>query len=90
MGNAMYFYIKCGYFGDKRLMAILVQRKLHEKDYILQFLKKLKLCTKLVLRQYMKVFASKFICHNFCLLFILSIIYLKSTAKLSSATGTSH
>ena len=45
MGNIIYFYTKCEHFGVKRSK----QRKLPEKDYMLQFLKKLKLCTKLFL-----------------------------------------
>ena len=42
---------------------------------MLQFFKKLKLCKKLVPRQYIKVFASKFVCDNVYLLFVILIIY---------------
>lgn len=48
---------------------------------MLQFLTKLKLCTKLVSRQYMKAFASKFIYNNLCL-------FLNAT--VFSTTGASH
>ena len=59
--------------------------------YMLYFSKKLKLCTKLVPIQYMKVFTSKFICNNLYLLFVvIFIIYLQSSTKVVSTTGTSH
>ena len=90
MFNIIYFYTKCENFGVKNSMKILVQRNWPEKDYMLQFPKKLKLCTKLFLRKYMKKFRSKFIFNSFCLLFVSFIICLRLTTKLSSATGTSH
>ena len=58
---------------------------------MLQYFKKLKLCTKLVPRQYMKIFTSKFICNNLCLVFGSFIIYLQSsTNKVYSTSGTLH
>ena len=58
---------------------------------MLWFFKKIKLYTKLVPRLYMKVFTSKFICNNLYLLFVfIFIIYLQSSTKLFSITGTSH
>ena len=64
--------------------------KIAQKDYMLQFLNKPKLFTKLVLRQYMKVFTSKFISNNLYLLFVIFIIYLHSFAKIFPAIGISH
>ena len=63
--------------------AILKQIKLAEYNYMLQFLKKLKLCTKLVSRQYMKVLTSKLIYNNLYLLFVIFIIYLPSSKNKS-------
>ena len=65
--------------------AILQQTKVAE-----QVLKKLNLCTKLFLRQYIKVFTSKSICINLYLLFITSITYLQSTTKVFFTTGISY
>ena len=60
------------------------------RSYALIF-KKIKLCTKLVARQYMNVFTSKFICNNLYLLFVvIFIICLQSSTKLFFITGTSH
>ena len=63
--------------------AILQQTKVAE-----QVLKKLNLCTKLFLRQHIKVFSS--ICINLYLLFITSITYLQSTTKVFFITGISY
>ena len=45
-------------------MTPLEQIKLPEWNYTFQFVKKLKLCTKLVPGQYMKVFTVKFVSNN--------------------------
>ena len=55
---------------------------------MLQFIEKLKLCTKVVPRQYIKVFTSNLICSNFYLLFVVFIIYLQSSTKVFSTTET--
>ena len=57
---------------------------------MLQFLKRLKPCIKLVLRQYIKVTTSKFIGDNLYLLFVILMIYLQSSTKVFSKSGTSY
>ena len=70
--------------------ASLGQVKVAEWDYMLQFLKKLKLGTKLVSRQYIKVLTSKFISSNLYMLVFIFIIYFQSSTKVFSATETLH
>ena len=67
MYNSIYFYIKSGPFGVKKSMRPF---------WNIQFLKKLKLYKKLVPRQYMKVFLSKFICNSLYLFVIYNCKYL--------------
>lgn len=57
---------------------------------MLQFLDQLKLCTKLVSRQYIQVFSSKFTWKNVCLSFVIFTFYLQSSTKVFSASRTSH
>ena len=57
---------------------------------MLQFLDQLKLCTKLVSRQYIQVFSSKFTWKNVCLSFAIFTFYLQSSTKVFSASRTSH
>ena len=70
--------------------ASLGQVKVAEWDYMLQFLKKLKLSTKLISRQYIKVLTSKFISSNLYMLVFIFIIYFQSSTKVFSATETLH
>ena len=70
--------------------ASLGQVKVAEWDYVLQFLNKLKLGTKLVSRQYIKVLTSKFISSNLYMLVFIFIIYFQSSTKAFSATETLH
>ena len=57
---------------------------------MLQFLDQLKLCTKLVSRQYIQVFSSKFTWKNVCLSFVIFTFYLQSSTKVFSASTSSH
>ena len=57
---------------------------------MLQFIDQLKLCTKLVSRQYIQVFSSKFTWKNVCLSFVIFTFYLQSSTKVFSASRTSH
>ena len=68
--------------------AILEQIKVAVLVYIIQFLKKPELCTKLVPKQHIKGFTLKFICNNVYLLFTIFIIYLESSTIVFSTTRT--